>query len=285
MNHAWGAVPMLRYRPRLVGPGIARDVCPGVRRLWPPRDFNCARRPCRGRIESAFDGGAGRAAVPLPGRRRRGAARQGAAAGGRERPAQGTGRRPAPPSARWPADARTAVAAERGRRPPVAGEPKRQAPPLQPRLVVEETLGLGLADPQPPQPRLFVVGDRVRLPSADAGQPPPLPILAQPTADRAPLDDPTVEASASAATAATMPQRTNPVPYFRVTLPDPFANRQPLRLPLPPDDAGPRVRDGPPTDAVRAVPSRRWARTRPAVAAYDFVRAEHRRPWPLLRGS
>ncbi len=123
--------------------------------------------------------------------------------------------------------------------PLVPAEHNRQS--VQPRLVVEETLGLGLGDPEPPQPRSFFVGDRIRLSSVDVNQPVPLPILAQPTQDRASLDDPTGDASAAAATAAAMPQRTNPVPYVRVTLPDPFANRQPLRLPVPPDDAGPRT--------------------------------------------
>lgn len=123
--------------------------------------------------------------------------------------------------------------------PPVLSERNRKS--VQPRLVVEEALALGRGDPEPPQPRSFVVGDRIRLPSADVNQPPPLPILAQPTVDRASLDDPTVDASAAAATAATMPQRTYAVPYARVTLPDPFANRQPLSLPVPPDDSGPRT--------------------------------------------
>ena len=123
--------------------------------------------------------------------------------------------------------------------PPAPAERNRK--PLEPRLVGEETLGLDRGDPEPPQPRSFVVGDRVRLPSEDVNQPAPLPILARPTPDRASLDDPTGDASAAAALAASMPQRTNPVPYFRVTLPDPFADRRPLRLPVPAEDAGPRT--------------------------------------------
>ena len=62
-----------------------------------------------------------------------------------------------------------------------------------------------------------------------------------PTADRAPLDDPTVEASTTAALAAPMPQRIKPVPYFRVTVPDPFDNRRPLNLPAPAEDDNPRT--------------------------------------------
>ena len=75
----------------------------------------------------------------------------------------------------------------------------------------------------------------------DVNQPPPLPILAQPTADRASLDDPTVDASTVAALAAAMPQRTKPVPYVRVTLPDPFDNRRPLTLTAPAEDDRPRT--------------------------------------------
>jgi hypothetical protein len=118
---------------------------------------------------------------------------------------------------------------------------ERTRKPLAPHLTVDETLGLNRGDPEPPQPRSFVTGDRIRLPSVDANQPIPLPILAHPTADRAPLDDPTLEASAEAALAAPLPQRTKAVPYFRVTLPDPYDNRRPLSLPTPADDGTPRT--------------------------------------------
>ena len=118
---------------------------------------------------------------------------------------------------------------------------ERNRKPLAPHLTVDETLGLNRNDPLPPQPRGFAVGDRIRLPSVDANQPDPLPILARPTVDRASLDDPTIEASAEAATAALMPQRTKAIPYFRVTLPDPYDNRRPLSFPVPADDGGPRT--------------------------------------------
>jgi hypothetical protein len=123
--------------------------------------------------------------------------------------------------------------------PPIPAEHGRPSPA--PRLVMNENLGLA-RDPEPPAPRVFVVGDRTRLPSVDSNQPPLLPILTQqPTLDRAPLDDPTVDASTDAALAATMPQRTNPAPYVRVILPDPFDNRRPLSLPLPAEDDRPRT--------------------------------------------
>jgi hypothetical protein len=125
--------------------------------------------------------------------------------------------------------------------PPLRPPAERTRKPLTPHLTVDETLGLNRGDPEPPQPRSFVTGDRIRLPSVDANQPIPLPILAHPSADRAPLDDPTLEASSDAALAAPMPQRTKTVPYFRVTLPDPYDNRRPINFPMPPDDGDPRT--------------------------------------------
>jgi hypothetical protein len=133
--------------------------------------------------------------------------------------------------------------------PPLTLPPSQAGPPrlsaertrklLTPHLTVEETLGLSRDDPAPPQPRSFVGGDRIRLPSVDASKPIPLPILAHPTADRAPLDDPTLEASADAALAAPLPRRAQGVPNFRVTLPDPYDNRRPLSLPAPADEGEP----------------------------------------------
>ena len=108
--------------------------------------------------------------------------------------------------------------------------------------MIDETLGTGRGDPMPPEPRSFYAGDRARLPSVDANQPPPLPILAdQPTPDRASLDDPTADACAEAALAAAMPQRTKPAPYVRITTPDPFDNRRPLILATPAEDDRPRT--------------------------------------------
>jgi hypothetical protein len=73
---------------------------------------------------------------------------------------------------------------------------------------------------------------RVRVPSVDVNQPIPLPMLAKPSADRAPLDDATGEASNAAALSATTPERMKPVPFLKLTLPDPFENRRPVAPPL-----------------------------------------------------
>jgi hypothetical protein len=104
--------------------------------------------------------------------------------------------------------------------------------------------GLPLADyhdtPPPPGPQRLPAGEPVRLPSDDVNRPVPLPLLGQATPDRAPLDDPTSEASQTAALAAAMPQRTTPAPFVKLTLPDPFENRQVVRLPaVPPEETTP----------------------------------------------
>jgi len=102
-------------------------------------------------------------------------------------------------------------------------------PALLPHLVVEETLE-GAAAPALPQARPLPTGEKSHVASADVNKPMPLPLLARPVTDRASLEDPTTEASAAAATAATVPQRTNPVPFQRLSVPDPFENRGTIQL-------------------------------------------------------
>jgi hypothetical protein len=67
-------------------------------------------------------------------------------------------------------------------------------------------------------------------------QPVPLPILARPATDRAPLTDPTPEVSLAAVLAAAVPVRTTPAPFVRLTLPDPFEHAQTVRLRTPPEE-------------------------------------------------
>lgn len=120
--------------------------------------------------------------------------------------------------------------------------PKR--PLLQPRLVLEEALG----DPLElvvPQVQTFVAGNRVKLPSVDLNEPPPLPLLTQQAIpDRASLEDATVETSTSAALAAPLPQRTEMAPFQRLTIPDPYENRRPL-----PPESMPAESNEPPVSA------------------------------------
>jgi hypothetical protein len=84
-----------------------------------------------------------------------------------------------------------------------------------------------------PQAPPFAVGERLRVPSVDVEQPPALPPSAQPVPDRAAAADPTLAASRDAVLAVTMPGRKNPAPALRLTLPDPFENRDAVRLRAP----------------------------------------------------
>lgn len=80
-------------------------------------------------------------------------------------------------------------------------------------------------------------GPKVAWPSPEVNQPIPLPILARPVADRASLDDPSGEASRSAALAAPVSDRATPAPALRLTLPDPFEHLSTVRLRTPPPEA------------------------------------------------
>jgi hypothetical protein len=84
--------------------------------------------------------------------------------------------------------------------------------------------------PEPPGAGVLPAGELVRVPLVDVNEPPPLPRLGEPAPDRAPLDDPTLDASLAAALAASPPARTAPAPFLRLTLPEPFENRQVVRL-------------------------------------------------------
>ncbi len=72
----------------------------------------------------------------------------------------------------------------------------------------------------------------------DSSKPIALPVLARPVPERAALEDPTRDASAAAAVAAPIPQRTRPLPFQRLSVPDPFENRGPVQLKEePPEDS------------------------------------------------
>jgi hypothetical protein len=104
--------------------------------------------------------------------------------------------------------------------------PAGKTPSLRPRPLPEELPLIGhKSDPLVPEVQLLHAGDRIRLPSVDVNKPIPLPILAQPVTNRAPLDDATADASLAAALAATPPGRASPAPFLKLNLPDPFENR------------------------------------------------------------
>jgi hypothetical protein len=85
----------------------------------------------------------------------------------------------------------------------------------------------------------FSTGDLIRAPSIDVNQPVDLPLLSRPLPDRAPLTDPTLTVSRATALSAAPPARTEPAPYVRFTLPDPFENRDTVRLRMPNVEAVP----------------------------------------------
>jgi hypothetical protein len=120
----------------------------------------------------------------------------------------------------------------------------RTGPPLRPRSLPEELPPAG-SRPEPPQTIQLPTGERVRLPGPDVNQPVPLPLLATPAPDRTALDDPTADFSAAAAQSGTVPARQAPAPFGRVGLPDPFENRNAVKL-----------REAPPekSDPVKAAP-------------------------------
>jgi len=108
-------------------------------------------------------------------------------------------------------------------------------PTLLPRLLAEaQPLANYRDDPSAPTRRELETGTLVAVPLLDVRQPVALGNLGLPMLDRVPLEDPTTEASVSAALAATPPARVDPVPFAPQNLPDPFVNAQTVKLPVPP---------------------------------------------------
>jgi hypothetical protein len=91
--------------------------------------------------------------------------------------------------------------------------------------------------PPPPSRRELQTGARVAVTGRDVNQPAPLGFLGLPLFDRAPLDDPTFDASLYSALAAVPPPRTAAVPFVPHNLPDPFQNAQTVRLRTPPAES------------------------------------------------
>ncbi|HKI35795.1 MAG TPA: hypothetical protein VKA46_28325 [Gemmataceae bacterium] len=120
----------------------------------------------------------------------------------------------------------------------------RMGPPLRPRPL-PDALPLSGSRPEPPQELQFPAGDRVRLPGPDVNQPAPLPVLATPAPDRSGSDDPTADLSSAAAQGAAMPARATPAPFAKVSLPDPFENRNAVRFREAPPEKGDPVTAAP----------------------------------------
>ena len=117
-------------------------------------------------------------------------------------------------------------------------------PPATPRTTslrpgpLPEGLPLARYRDDPPAPRREELPSfgLIRLPSPDVNTPMPLPILALPATDRAPLGDPTPEVSLAAVLAQPVPVRTTQAPFVRLNLPDPFEHAQAVRLRTPPPE-------------------------------------------------
>jgi hypothetical protein len=109
--------------------------------------------------------------------------------------------------------------------------PGKAPPPARPAPLPEESplLSCRLGSDFP-QTLHLPTGERVRTAGSDPNQPVALPVLGQGTPDRASLDDPTADFSFSAALAAPMPSRSNPAPFLRLNLPDPYEHRKDARV-------------------------------------------------------
>ncbi len=129
---------------------------------------------------------------------------------------------------------------------PVTLPPPPKAAPLKPGHPPEEpplTSARGRA--LPPEKEPLATGLLVRTPSAPVEQPVAPPVLARPAPDRASLDDPTRDASLEAALSADPPARPGPAPFVPTKSPDPFENRETVKVKsAPAEDAHPVV--GPP---------------------------------------
>ncbi len=130
--------------------------------------------------------------------------------------------------------------------PPVAiPEPMRLPVPAgtglaRPDFQLEETLGEEFDSPIVPKIPSFATGRRSQVASEDVAIAPMLPLMATPLSSRVPLEDPTEEASTAAVLSAELPARSTPVPFVRLTRPEPYENKIPLTLATPEDEATPQ---------------------------------------------
>ncbi|HEV3145921.1 MAG TPA: hypothetical protein VGZ47_18695 [Gemmataceae bacterium] len=110
--------------------------------------------------------------------------------------------------------------------------------PLRPRPLPEAfPLQAHHEEPQIPQRPELAGGPLSRQRAPNVHEPPPLPTLAKPAANRASLEDPTADFSNEQVIARDLPLRSQPAPFQRVNLPEPFAPKRTTRL----VDAEPQV--------------------------------------------
>lgn len=124
---------------------------------------------------------------------------------------------------------------------PYVGVPVRLPLPasvvVKPRSAPEGTPLVSFRDP-PKGPKDIELETKplIRLPSVDVTTPLAIPILGQPTKDRASLNEPAFEASVAAALKSFTPVRDRPVPFVPLNLPDPFENIRYGQLRNPPEE-------------------------------------------------
>lgn len=107
-------------------------------------------------------------------------------------------------------------------------------PPL-PRVVTPEPLfGIEESFATFPHSLSFPTQDRTRVPSGDVAIPVALPRLALPVQEKVTATDPTLDESKSAVLSAPLPSRETPVPFQRLTIPDPFEHIDTVKLPATP---------------------------------------------------
>jgi hypothetical protein len=80
------------------------------------------------------------------------------------------------------------------------------------------------------------VGGLTRLATPDVRQPVTVPILGRPVPDRASLDDPTAEFTASSVFNKNLPLRTTAAPFVKTNLPDPFENSEAAKVKIAPKE-------------------------------------------------
>jgi hypothetical protein len=110
-----------------------------------------------------------------------------------------------------------------------------------PDFLLEETLDDSFATPIVPKIPSFATGRRSQVGSEDVAIPPMLPLMATPLSARVSLDDPTQDASTAVVLSANLPARSRPVPFVRLTRPEPYENKIPLTLLVPEDRATPQT--------------------------------------------
>jgi len=84
-------------------------------------------------------------------------------------------------------------------------------------------------DPQLPDRPMLPESTLLQQRAANVNEPPLLPILAKPVAERASLEDPTTEFSNEQAISRALPMRANPAPFQRMNLPEPFEKKRGTR--------------------------------------------------------